>query len=86
MNKEDMKQVEWKCLGGWVKSNHMIINLNVNRLNAPSKRQRWSRWKKQDPVIWEHTLLNMKIKIGKSKRIQPNASQKKTEVTILMSE
>lgn len=64
----------------------MIINLNVNSLNAPNKRQRLSRWKKQDPVIWKHTLLNMKTKIGKSKKIQSNTSHKKTEVTILMSE
>ena len=86
MNKEDMKQVEWKFLGGWVKSNYMIINLNVYRLIATCKRQRCSWWKKLDPVIWKHTLLNMKTKIGKSKRIQSNTSQKKTEVTILMSE
>ena len=71
-----------------------IITLNVNGLNAPSKRQRLAEWiKEQDPYICclQETHLKtrdthrLKVK-GWKKIFHGNRDQKKAEVAILMSD
>ena len=71
-----------------------IITLNVNGLNAPTKRQRLAEWiQKQDPHICclQGTHLKtrdtyiLKVK-GWKKTIHANRDQKKAEVTILISD
>ena len=70
-----------------------IITLNVNGLNAPTKRQRLTEWiKKQDPYICclQETHLKtrdtqrLKVK-GQKKIFHANGDQKKAKVTILIS-
>ena len=71
-----------------------IITLNVNGLNAPTKRQRLAEWiKKQDPYICclQETYLKtrdtcrLKVK-GWKKIIHANGDQKKAGVEILISD
>ena len=71
-----------------------IITLNVNGLNAPTKRQRLAEWiQKQDPYICclQETHLKtrdtyrLKVK-GWEKIYHANRDQKKAEVAILISD
>ena len=71
-----------------------IITLNVNGLNAPSKRQRLAEWiQKQDPYICclQETHLEtrdayrLKVK-GWKKIFHANRDQKKAGVAILISD
>ena len=71
-----------------------IITLNVNGLNAPTKRQRLAEWiKKQDPYICglQETHLKtrdtyrLKVK-GWKKIFHANRDQKKAGVAILISD
>ena len=66
--------------------------LNVNRLNAPTKRQRLAEWiQKQDPYICclQETHLKtrdtyrLKVK-GWEKIFHANSDQKKAEIAILI--
>ena len=71
-----------------------IITLNVNGLNAPTKRQRLAEWiQKQDPYIC--CLQETHFKIGDTNRLKvkgwkkifhANGDQKKAGVAILISE
>ena len=70
-----------------------IITLNVNGLNAPTKRQRLAEWiQKQNPYICclQETHLKprdtyrLKVK-GLKKIFHANGDQKKAGVTILIS-
>ena len=71
-----------------------IITLNVNGLNAPTKRQRLAEWiKKQDPYICclQETHLKTKdtyrLKVkGWRKAFHTNGDQKKAGVAILISD
>ena len=69
-----------------------IITLNVNRLNAPTKRQRLAEWiQKQDPYICclqeihlkTRDTYRLKVK-GWKKIFHANGDQKKAGVTILI--
>ena len=71
-----------------------IITLNVNGLNAPTKRQRLTKWiKKQEPYICclQETHLKtrdrsrLKVK-GWKKIFHANRDQKKAGVAILISD
>ena len=71
-----------------------IITLNVNGLNAPTKRQRLAEWiQKQDPYICclQETHLKprdtyrLKVK-GCKKILHANEDQKKEGVAILISD
>ena len=71
-----------------------IITLNVNGLNAPTKRQRLAEWiQKQDPCMCclQETHLKtgdtyrLKVK-GWKKIFHANRNQKKAEVAILISD
>ena len=71
-----------------------IITLNVNGLNAPTKRQRLAEWiQKQGPYICclQETHLKtrdpyrLKLK-GWKKIVHANGDQKKAEVAILISD
>ena len=71
-----------------------IITLNVNGLNAPTKRQRLAEWiQKQDPCIrcLQETHLKtrdtyrLKVK-GWRKMFHAHGDQKKAGVTILVSD
>ena len=72
-----------------------IITLNINGLNAPTKRQRLAEWikKKQDPYICclQETHLKtgdtyrLKVK-GWKKIFHANRDQKKAGVAILISD
>ena len=71
-----------------------IITLNVNGLNAPTKRQRLAEWiKKQDPYIC--CLKETHLKTGDTYRLKlkgwkkifhANRDQKKAGVAILISD
>ena len=72
-----------------------ISTLNVNGLNAPTKRQRLAEWiQKQDPYIcclqethlktWD--TYRLKVKGWKKKIFHANGDQKKAGVTILISD
>ena len=71
-----------------------IITLNINGLNAPTKRHRLAEWiQKQDPYIWclEETHFRPKdryrLKVRGWKNIfHANRKQKKAEVAILISD
>ena len=72
----------------------LIITLNVNGLNAPTKRQRLAAWiQKQDPYICclQETHLRtrdtyrLKVK-GWKKIFHTNRDQKKAGVAILISD
>ena len=70
-----------------------IITLNINGLNAPTKRQRLAEWiQKQDPYICclQETLktrdtYRLKVK-GWKKIFHANRDQKKAGVAILVSD
>ena len=69
-----------------------IITLNVNGLNAPTKRQRLAEWiQKQDPYIcclqetYFKTRDTYKLKVkGWKKTFHANGEQKKAGVAILI--
>ena len=70
-----------------------IITLNINGLNAPTKRQRLAEWiQKQDPYICclqethlkTRDIYRLKVK-GWKKIFHVNKGQKKAGVIILMS-
>ena len=70
------------------------ITLNVNGLNAPTKRQRLAEWKqKQDPYICclqetgfkTRDTYRLKVK-GWKKIFHANGDQKKARVKILISD
>ena len=71
-----------------------VITLNVNRLNAPTKRNRLAEWiEKQDPYICclQETHFRPKdtyrLKVREWKNIfQTNGKQKKTGVAIFISD
>ena len=71
-----------------------IITLNINGLNAPTKRQRLAEWiQKQDPYICCLQKTNLKtrdtyrLKVkGWKKIFHANRDQKKARVTILISD
>ena len=70
-----------------------IITLNVNGLNAPTKRQRLAEWiQKQDPYICclqahlkTRDTYRLKVK-GWEKIVHANGDQKKAGVAILISD
>ena len=71
-----------------------IITLNVNGLNAPTKRQSLAKWiKKQDPYICclqethlkKRDIYRLKVK-GWKKIFHLNGDQKKAGVTILITD
>ena len=71
-----------------------IITLNVNRLNAPTKRQRLAEWiQKQEPYICclqeihlkTRDTFRLKVK-GWKKIFYANTDQKKAEVATLISD
>ena len=70
-----------------------IITLNVNGLNAPTKRQRLAEWiQKQDPYICCLQEAHLKtrdtyrLKVKDWKRIfQANGDQKKAGIAVLTS-
>ena len=66
-----------------------VITLNVNGLNAPTKRQRLAEWiQKQDPYIYclqETHTHRLKVK-GWKKIFHANRDQKKAGVAILISD
>ena len=73
-----------------------IITLNVNGLNAPTKRQRLAEWiHKQDPYIYIYCLQETHLKTrdtyrlkvkGWKKIFHANRDQKKAGVAILISD
>ena len=72
----------------------LVINLNVNGLNAPTKRHRLAEWiQKQDPYIYclqethfrPRDTCRLKVR-GWKKIFHANGNQKKGEVAILMSD
>ena len=71
-----------------------IITLNVNGLNAPTKRQRLAEWiQKQDPYIfclqetYLETRVTYRLKVkGLKKIFHTNGDQKKARIPILISE
>ena len=71
-----------------------IITLNVNGLNAPTKRQRLAEWiQKQDPYVCCLQETHLKTRdtyrlkvMGWKKIFHANGDQKKTGVTILISD
>ena len=67
-----------------------IITLNVNGLNAPTKRQRLAEWiQKQELSTRDHLktrdTYRLKVK-GWKKIFHANGDQKKAEVAILISD
>ena len=71
-----------------------IITLNVNGLNAPTKRQRLAEWiQKQEPYIYclqeihfeTRNTYGLKVK-GWKKILHANRDQKKAGVAILISD
>ena len=75
-------------------ANISIITLNVNALNAPTKRHRLAEWiQKQDPYICCLQETNLRpqdtyrLKVRRWKNIfHANEKQKKAEVAILISD
>ena len=70
-----------------------IITLNVNGLNAPTKRHRLAEWiQKQDPYIWclQETHFRPKdtyrLKVRWKNIFHANGKQKKAGVAILISD
>ena len=72
----------------------LIITLNVNGLNAPTKRHRLAEWiQKQDPYICSlqethfrpKDIYRLKVR-GWKKMFHANGNQKKARVAILISE
>ena len=72
----------------------LIITLNVNGFNAPTKRNRLTAWiQKQDPYTWclqeshfrPKNTYRLKVR-GRKKIFHANLNQKKAGVTILVSD
>ena len=71
-----------------------IITLNVNWLNAPTKKQRLAEWiQKQDPYICCLQEIHLKPRdtyilkvMGRKKIFHANGDQKKAGVAILMAD
>ena len=68
-----------------------IITLNVNGLNAPTKRHRLAEWiQKQDPYTYAYkkpTSKPYRLKVrGWKKIFHANGKQKKADVAILISD
>ena len=68
-----------------------IITLNVNGLNAPTKRHRLAEWiQKQDPYTYVYkkpTSRPYRLKVrGWKKIFHANGKQKKADVAILISD
>ena len=90
MYKPEPKTIKLMAMGSYLS----IITLNVNGLNAPTKRQRLAEWiQKQDPYICclQETHLKtrhayrLKVK-GRKKIFHANRDQKKAGVAILISD
>ena len=90
MYKPEPKTIKEMVMGSYLS----IITLNVNGLNAPTKRQRLAEWiQKQDPYICclQETHLKtrdtyrLKVK-GWKKIFHANRDQKKAGVAILISD
>ena len=72
----------------------LIVNINVNELNAPVKRYREAEWiKQQDPSIscLQETHLRLKgthvLKVkGQSKIFHTNENEKQARIAILISD
>ena len=63
-----------------------IITLNVNGLNAPTKRQRLAEWiQKQETHLKTRDTYRWKVK-GWKKIFYANRDQKKAKVAILISD
>ena len=71
-----------------------IIPLNVNRLNAPTKRHRLAEWiQKQDPYIyclqethfWPKDTYRLKVR-GSKNILHANEKQKKAGIAIFISD
>ena len=71
-----------------------IITLNINELNAPTKRQRLAKWmKKQEPYIFciqethlkSRNIYRLKV-TGFKKLFHENGDQKKAGVAMFISE
>ena len=71
-----------------------IISLNINGLNAPTKRHRLAEWiQKQDPYIWHlqethfrpKDIYRLKVR-GWKNIFHANGKQKKAGVAILISD
>ena len=78
----------------WIGTYISIITLNVNGLNAPTKRHRLAECiQKQDPYIcclqdthfWPQDTYRLKVR-GWKNIFHANGNQKKTEVAILISD
>ena len=65
-----------------------IITLNVNGLNAPTKRHRLAEWiQKQDPYIFCLQETHFRLKVRGWKNIfHANRKQKKARLAILTSD
>ena len=72
----------------------LIITLNVNKLNAPTKRHRVAEWiQKQEPCIWCVQEMHFRPRdtyrlkeSGRKKIFHANGNHKKVGVAILISE
>ena len=90
MYKPEPKTIKLMAMGSYLS----IITLNVNGLNAPTKRQRLPEWiQKQDPYICclQKTHLKTRntyrLKVKRWKKIfHANRDQKKAGVAILISD
>ena len=90
MYKLEPKTIKEMATGSYL----LIITLNVNGLNVPTKRQRLAKWiQKQDPSICclQETHLKTKdayrLKVkGWKKIFHANRDQKKAGVAILISD
>ena len=77
-----------------IRTNISIITLNMNGLNAPTKRHRLAEWiQKQDPYICclqethfrPRDTLRLKVR-GWKKIFYENGNQKKAEITVFTPE
>ena len=88
--KNKPKTIKKMAIGTYI----LIITLNVNGLNAPTKRHRLAEWiQKQDPYICclQETQFRprdtYRLKVKRWKKIfHANGNQKKAEVAILISD
>ena len=90
MYKLEPKTIKYIATGSYLS----IITLNVNGLNAPTKRQRLAKWiQKQDPYVCclqeahlkTRDIYRVKVK-GWEKIFHANRDQKKAGVAILISD
>ena len=94
-NKQKNYKNNWKTSNKMAISTYLsIVTLNVNRLNAPTKRHRLAGWiQKQDPYICclQETHFRLRdtyiLKVrGWKKIFHANGNQKKAGVAILKSD